>query len=80
MGQAQGHGQGCLPKFCTLGSLHAAPSLDLSSMIFSTTFDTTMHSIEEGNIFLSVVYSPDSEVLTKPGKIDVFFYTKSLIC
>ena len=50
-------------------------------MIISTTFDTTMHSIEEGNIFLSVVYSPDSEVLAKPGKIEIFFFnTKSLIC
>ena len=43
-------------------------------MIISTTFDTMMHSIEEGNIFLSVFYSPDSEVLAKPGKIEIFFF------
>ena len=72
VGQAQGHGQGCLPKFCTLGSLLAAPSPDLNSII-STTFDIRTHSIQEGNIFLSVAYSIESEVLAKPGKIEIFF-------
>lgn len=47
-------------------------------MIISTTFDTMMHSIEEGNIFLSVVYSPDSEVLAKPGKTEIFFEYQTL--
>lgn len=65
--------QGCLPKFCTLGSLLAAPSPDLNSTTISTTFDIRTHSIQEGNIFLSVAYSTESEVLAKPGKIEIFF-------
>lgn len=72
--------KGASLNFVPLLSLHAAPSLGLRSMIISTTFDTMMHSIEEGNISLVWFIVLTQKYLQNLVKLRFFLNTKPLNC